>query len=167
MLSHSVMSDSNPIIDCSPQAPLSVGNSRKEYWSGLPFLPPGIFPTQGWNLCPLHILSWQTDSLPLSHLGRASSVSPKMRTGFLILFLNLKKEPPGWFQSDLPFGRGWLATVSSVCPQMMPVLETLLAPTCHTFSCFHGPTQQIFTELQVRIMNVRDTKGGKVVSLII
>ena len=26
----------------------------------------GIFPTQGWTLCPLH---WQVNSLPLSHLG--------------------------------------------------------------------------------------------------
>ena len=24
-------------MDCSPQAPLSVGFSRQEYWSGLPF----------------------------------------------------------------------------------------------------------------------------------
>ena len=29
------------------QAPLSMGFFRQEYWSGLPFLPPGIFPTQG------------------------------------------------------------------------------------------------------------------------
>ena len=31
------------------QAPLSVGFSRQEYWSGLPCPPPGIFPTQGSN----------------------------------------------------------------------------------------------------------------------
>ena len=31
------------------QAPLSVGFPRQEYWNGLPFAPPGIFPTQGWN----------------------------------------------------------------------------------------------------------------------
>ena len=27
-------------MDCSPQAPLSVGFSRQEYWNGLPFLYP-------------------------------------------------------------------------------------------------------------------------------
>ena len=27
-------------MDCSRQAPLSMGFSRQEYWSGLPFLPP-------------------------------------------------------------------------------------------------------------------------------
>ena len=47
------------------QAPLSMGFSKQEYWSGLPFPPLGIFPTQGLNL---HFLYWQADSLPLSHL---------------------------------------------------------------------------------------------------
>ena len=28
----------------------------------------GIFPTQGWNLCPWNLLHWQADSLPLCHL---------------------------------------------------------------------------------------------------
>ena len=31
------------------QAPLSMGFSRQEYWSGLPFPSPGNFPTQGSN----------------------------------------------------------------------------------------------------------------------
>ena len=31
------------------QAPLSMEFSRQEYWSGLPFPSPGIFPTQGLN----------------------------------------------------------------------------------------------------------------------
>ena len=33
----------NP-MDCSPQAPLSMGFSRQEYWSGLPCPPPGDRP---------------------------------------------------------------------------------------------------------------------------
>ena len=48
-------------MDC--QAPLSMGFSRQEYWSGLPCPPPGIFPTQGSNPRLLH---WQVDSLPLN-----------------------------------------------------------------------------------------------------
>ena len=32
------------------QAPLSVGFSRQEYWSGLPFLPPGDLPKSGFEL---------------------------------------------------------------------------------------------------------------------
>ena len=35
------------------QAPLSIGFSRQEYWSGLPFLKE-IFPIQGSNLGLLH-----------------------------------------------------------------------------------------------------------------
>ena len=51
------------------QAPLSMGFSRQEYWSGLHFLLQGIFPTQGLNPCLLHLLQWQVDSLPLPLLG--------------------------------------------------------------------------------------------------
>ena len=34
-------------MDCSPQAPLSMGFSRQEHWSGLPFPPPGDLPDPG------------------------------------------------------------------------------------------------------------------------
>ena len=53
------------------QVPLSMGFSRQEYWSGLPFPSPGIFLTQGSNprllLCRqiLYILSHLESQLPL------------------------------------------------------------------------------------------------------
>ena len=47
------------------QAPLPMGFSRQEYWSGLPCPSPWIFPTQGLNQHLLHILHWQAGSLPL------------------------------------------------------------------------------------------------------
>ena len=34
-------------VDCSSQAPLSLRFSRQEYWSGLPFPPPGHHPDPG------------------------------------------------------------------------------------------------------------------------
>ena len=34
-------------MNCSSQAPLSMGISRQEYWSGLPYPPPGDFPHLG------------------------------------------------------------------------------------------------------------------------
>ena len=37
------------------QAPLSMGFSRQEHWSGLVCLSSGIFPTQGSNLCVLRL----------------------------------------------------------------------------------------------------------------
>ena len=63
---------------CNPwavahQSHLSMGFSRQEYWSGLPFPPPGDFPDQG--IKPhLHPLHCQTDSLPLSHLRSPKDV---------------------------------------------------------------------------------------------
>ena len=44
------------------QAPLSMEVSR-QYWSGLPFLLQGTFPTQGWNTRLLCLLQWQADPL--------------------------------------------------------------------------------------------------------
>ena len=41
-------------MDVAHRAPLSMGFSRQEYWSGLPCLLQGIFPTQGSNLGLLH-----------------------------------------------------------------------------------------------------------------
>ena len=47
------------------QAPLSMGFSRQEYWSGLPCPPPGDFPDSGIEPAFLHLLDWQLGSLPL------------------------------------------------------------------------------------------------------
>ena len=68
-LSHSVMSDSWwPPWTVACQAPLFVGLSRQEYWS-CHFLLQRIFPSQGLNLCLLHLLHWQQILLLLSHQG--------------------------------------------------------------------------------------------------
>ena len=57
-----------------PQAPLSMGLPRQEYWSGLPFLLQGIFLTWGTNP---HLLNPQVDALQLSHLGSQVLISHK------------------------------------------------------------------------------------------
>ena len=58
-------------VALKPQSWLSAvsGGSRQEYWSGLPFPSPGIFPTQRWNPRRLCLLHWQAGSLPQRHLG--------------------------------------------------------------------------------------------------
>ena len=53
-------------MDYRPPGSSSMGFSRQEYWSGLPFPSPRDLPHQGSNPSLLH---WQADSLPLSHLG--------------------------------------------------------------------------------------------------
>ena len=49
------------------QVPLSMGFSRQECWSGLPFPTPGIFPNPGIEPESLASLALQADPLPLSH----------------------------------------------------------------------------------------------------
>ena len=51
-------------VDCGRQAPLSMGFSRQEYCSGVPFPFPGDLPNQESNLHLLCLLYWQVDSLP-------------------------------------------------------------------------------------------------------
>ena len=49
------------------QTPLSILYSRQEYWSGLPYLPPGDLPKPGIEiLCPVSP-ALQADSLPLRY----------------------------------------------------------------------------------------------------
>ena len=45
------------------QVPLSMGFSRQEYWSGLPFPSPGDLPNPGIKPTSLCLLHWQVDSL--------------------------------------------------------------------------------------------------------
>ena len=52
------------------KSPLSMGFHRQEYWSRLPFLLQGIFPTQGSNLHLLYFLHWQWVLYHQCHLGR-------------------------------------------------------------------------------------------------
>ena len=47
------------------QAPLFMGFSRQEYWSGLPCSSPGDLPDPGIELNLLRLLPWHVGSLPL------------------------------------------------------------------------------------------------------
>ena len=46
LVAQSYLTLSDP-VDCAHQAPLSIGFSRPEYWSGLPFPSPGDLPDPG------------------------------------------------------------------------------------------------------------------------
>ena len=63
----SVMSDSATPRTVAHQTRLSMGFSRQEYWSGLPFPSPGAFLTQGLNQALLYcrqILNHSTREIP-------------------------------------------------------------------------------------------------------
>ena len=53
----------------APKAPPSMKFSEQEYWSRLPFPTPGYLPNLASEPHLFHLLHWQVDSLPLSHLG--------------------------------------------------------------------------------------------------
>ena len=54
----------------SHRPPMSMALSQQEYWSGLPFLPPGDLSDSESQKDSLQLLHWQRNSLPLNHLGR-------------------------------------------------------------------------------------------------
>ena len=56
----------NPMNCIARQVPLSMGFSRQECWSELPFPPPGDLPNPGIEPASPAL---QADSLPLNHLG--------------------------------------------------------------------------------------------------
>ena len=82
-------------MDC--QTPLFMGFSRQEYWSGLPFPPPGDLPDPGVNPASPTL---QAGSLPLSHLGnlRNPGGSPSSKT-----ITNMCKDKPLYQQLLLGF----------------------------------------------------------------
>ena len=57
------------------QAPLSMEFSRQEYWSGLPFPPPGNLPDSGAEPASPVSPTWQGDSLPAEPLGKPLNVN--------------------------------------------------------------------------------------------
>ena len=70
VFSRSVVSNSlRPLWTIACQAPLSMGFSRQEYWSGLPCLPPEDLPNPGTEPTSPASAALQVDSLSLSHWG--------------------------------------------------------------------------------------------------
>ena len=67
------MSDSATPRTVAHQAPSSVGFSRQDYWSGLPFSAPGDLPHPGIDPGSP---SLQADSLPSEPQGRLGSTGP-------------------------------------------------------------------------------------------
>ena len=61
------------------QAPLSMGFSRKECWSGFPFPPPGDLPNPGIEPVSPASLAMQADSLPAKPSGK-----PLLYAGYCI-----------------------------------------------------------------------------------
>ena len=74
------MSDSSQPYGLTHQAPLYMGFSREEYWSGLPYPLPGDLPNPGIELMSPVAPALQVDSLPLSHQGILSLSLTKFKS---------------------------------------------------------------------------------------
>ena len=85
-VSRSVMSNSATRWIVEHQAPLSMGFSRPEQWSGLPFPSPGDLPNPG---IEPRSPTLQADSLPSEAPGNPLSVVSELCTKSLQLCLNL------------------------------------------------------------------------------
>ena len=57
-------------MNCSPPGSSVHGILQARILEWVAILPPGDLPTQGWNLCLLHLLHWQAGSLPLAPSGK-------------------------------------------------------------------------------------------------
>ena len=79
-------------MDCRPQAPLSMEFSRQEYWSGLPFPPPGYLPNAGIE--------------PRSPAFRADSLASEPQAGLCYVSQDFSAVAVlGWQSGQSP---GWL-----------------------------------------------------------
>ena len=70
-------------VDCSPPALLSMGFSRQEYWSGLPFPPPGDLPNPGIKPTSPVSPALQAGSLPSEPSGKPHVWHKKAKTNLL------------------------------------------------------------------------------------
>ena len=112
------------------QAPLSMGCSRQEYGSGLPFPSPGDLPAPGTEPASPAL---QADSSPLSQLGSpATSLCPETSDGVTSVFISVQSQT-FWSQLENRLGL-----------HLMPLLTCvdLDSPSYHLFSIC--PTCSLF-----------------------
>ena len=77
-----VVSDSVTPWTAARQAPLSMGFSRQEYWSGFPLPPPEDLPDLGMELASPSAPALQAGSLPLSYQGSSLIILGPMINNF-------------------------------------------------------------------------------------
>ena len=93
-----VVSDSATAWTAARKAPLSMKFSRQEYWSGMPFLLQGIFPTQGSNP---GLLRYRQILYCLSHQKSQNLAASHSSGQMLSVVLSIRPSlfPSSWQQS--------------------------------------------------------------------
>ena len=85
------------------QASLSMGFFRQEYWSGLPFPPPGDLSNPGIKSTSPAAPELQADSLPLSHGGSPRGNKNKKAGKLWEKALTLMENHQGGFPEEMAF----------------------------------------------------------------
>ena len=89
------------------QAPLSMGFSRQEYWTGCHLLLQALLLPSSWPRENPHLPGWQADSLPLCHLG-----SPR---GLLLYnYSHPLVSAENWFQDPHRYPNLWILWCNTV-----------------------------------------------------
>ena len=70
-----------------------LGVSRQEYWSGLPCPPPGIFPTQGSNLCLLCLLALAGGFFTTEPPGKPHFILTYIQFPWMLESINMEVNP--------------------------------------------------------------------------
>ena len=111
------------------QAPLSIGFSREEYWSGLPCPPPGDLPGQGPNPHLLCLLHWQGGFLPPVPPGKPNAAAAaKSFQSCPTLCDSMDSSPPGSSERGILQARTleWAAISFSQEAHWLTCIECLL-----------------------------------------
>ena len=99
------------------QTPLSMGFSRQEYRSGLPFPPPGDLPHPGMETAVLSLLRWRVCSLPLVPPEKRTSVFKYLHANVYVSSFtrapNWKRLINLWYIHTMEYG---ISSVSSADP---------------------------------------------------
>ena len=136
-------------MDCTHQAPLSLGISRQEYWSGLPCLHPGDLSNPGSNSCHLCLLHWQVGSYILIYIYICISVQ------FSHSVMSSSLRPCGLQHARLPCPSPTPGACSNSCPPSWwchPTISSSVVP----FSC-----SQSFPAIGSFLMSQFFASGGQ------
>ena len=123
------------------QAPLSMGFSRQESWTGLPFPPPVDLPHPGFEPSSPAL---QADSLPLSHQGSPQrkisnynhSTDRARGQSFLLLILKYKIDISTYISCFSMLSTSFsTAGVTQVFPG---ALSSCILPECHFLPALHS-----------------------------
>ena len=110
------------------QAPLSMGFSRQEYWSGLPCLPPGDLSETGIERVTPMSPVLQADSLPAEPLGKPLVDSTNLKSNLAKMCLHINEAGSRWVPHSVG---GWRASGSSQVTWDRATPQALRIPILH------------------------------------